>query len=42
VVVDDLFLRKLPQNAGDEFADVLMSRYEKFSILITSNGEIEA
>ena len=28
VVIDDLFLRKLPPNAGDEFADVIMSRYE--------------
>ena len=29
LVIDDLFLRKLPPNAGDELADVLMSRYEK-------------
>jgi hypothetical protein len=31
MVVDDLFLRKLPQTAGDELAEVLMSRDEKFS-----------
>ena len=31
LVIDDLFLRKLPASAGDEFADVLMSRYEKSS-----------
>jgi DNA replication protein DnaC len=37
MIVDDLFLRRLPSNAGDELADVLMSRYEKFSTLITSN-----
>jgi len=37
VVIDDLFLRKLPPNAGDELADVIMSRYEKSSTLITSN-----
>ena len=37
VVIDDLFLRKLPSNAGDELADVIMSRYEKSSTLITSN-----
>ena len=37
LVIDDLFLRKLPPNAGDELADVLMSRYEKFSVVITSN-----
>ena len=41
VVIDDLFLRKLPPNAGDELADVIMSRYEKSSTLITSNREIE-
>ena len=41
VVIDDLFLRKLPANAGDELADVIMSRYEKSSTVITSNREIE-
>ena len=41
LVIDDLFLRKLPSNAGDELADVLMSRYEKLSTIITSNRGIE-
>jgi len=41
LVIDDLFLRKLPTNAGDELADVLMSRYEKLSTVITSNRSIE-
>lgn len=41
LVIDDLFLRKLPANAGDELADVLMSRYEKQSTLITSNRSLE-
>ena len=41
LVIDDLFLRKLPPNAGDELADIIMSRYEKSSTLITSNREIE-
>ena len=41
VVIDDLFLRKLPTHAGDELADVIMSRYEKASTLITSNREID-
>jgi DNA replication protein DnaC len=41
LIIDDLFLRKLPANAGDEMADVLMSRYEKQSTLITSNRSIE-
>ncbi len=29
LLVDDLFLRKLPSHAGDELADVLMARHEK-------------
>ena len=41
LVIDDLFLRKLPPNAGDELADIIMSRYEKSSTLITSNREID-
>lgn len=41
LVIDDLFLRKLPANAGDELADVLMSRYEKLSTMITSNRLID-
>jgi DNA replication protein DnaC len=41
LVIDDLFLRKLPSNAADELADVLMSRYEKKSTLITSNRPVD-
>jgi DNA replication protein DnaC len=41
LVCDDLFLRRLPANAGDELADVLMSRYEKLSTVITSNRGID-
>jgi DNA replication protein DnaC len=41
LVIDDLFLRKLPPNAGDELADVLMSRYEKASTIITSNRTLD-
>ena len=41
LVIDDLFLRRLPAGAGDEFADVLMSRYEKASTIITSNHSLE-
>ncbi|MGH8297179.1 MAG: ATP-binding protein, partial [Steroidobacteraceae bacterium] len=33
--------RKLPSGAGDELADVLMSRYERQSTLVTSNRPIE-
>ena len=41
LVIDDLFLRKLSSGAGDELADVLMSRYEKSSTLVTSNRGVE-
>lgn len=41
LLIDDLFLRRLPASAGDELADVLMSRYEKASTIITSNRVVE-
>lgn len=41
LVIDDLFLRKLPAHAGDELADVLMARYEQASSIITSNRPLE-
>jgi DNA replication protein DnaC len=41
LVIDDLFLRRLPPGAGDEFADVLMGRYEKASTIITSNRGLD-
>lgn len=41
MVIDDLFLRRLPTHAGDELTDVLMSRYEKSSVIITSNRSVD-
>lgn len=41
LVVDDLFLRKLPPTAGEELADVIMSRYERRSMIITSNRPVD-
>jgi DNA replication protein DnaC len=41
LLVDDLFLRKLPAPASDELADVLMARHEKASTMITSNRPLE-
>ena len=41
LLIDDLFLRKLPSQAGDELADVLMARYEKASTILTSNRPLE-
>jgi len=41
LLIDDLFLRRLPAHAGDELADVLLSRYERASTIITSNRPLE-
>lgn len=41
LLIDDLFLRKLPVQAGEELADVLMSRYEKGATMLTSNRPFE-
>ena len=41
LVIDDLFLRRLPAGAGDELADILMSRYEKATTIVTSNRLID-
>lgn len=41
VVVDDLFLRKLPVDAGEDLIEIVMSRYEKTSTVITSNRPVE-
>ena len=41
LLIDDLFLRKLPATAGDELADVLMTRYENAATVITSNRSLE-
>lgn len=41
LVIDDLFIRKVPAAAGDELADVLMSRYEKRSTIVTSNRPLD-
>lgn len=41
LLIDDLFLRRLPASAGDELADVLMSRYERSSTILTSNRVVE-
>ena len=41
LVIDDLFLKVLPKNAGEELVDILMSRYEKRSSIITSNRPID-
>jgi DNA replication protein DnaC len=41
MIIDDLFLRKLPRQAADELQEILMNRYEKKSTIITSNRIID-
>jgi len=41
LAIDDLFLKVLPPNAGEELTDILMSRYEKHSSIITSNRAVD-
>lgn len=41
LIIDDLFLRRMPAGAGDELADILMSRYEKAATIVTSNRIID-
>lgn len=40
LIIDDLFLRKLPATAGEDLAEVLMTRYERASTIVTSNRPI--
>lgn len=42
LIIDDLFLRKLPPNAVEEFQEIIFARYrKKRSILVTSNRVLE-
>jgi DNA replication protein DnaC len=41
LLIDDLFLKRLPAHAGEELADVVMSRYEKATTIITSNRPLD-
>jgi DNA replication protein DnaC len=41
LIVDDLGMRKLPQNAAEELLELCMRRYERHSTIITSNRPVE-
>lgn len=42
LVIDDLFLRKLPQTAGDDLQEIILDRYKyKKSTLVTSNRIVD-
>src|SRR5260370_633235 len=40
-LIHALFLKVLPPYAGEELTDILMSRYEKHSSIITSNRSVD-
>ena len=41
LIIDDLFLRKLPRDAGDDLLEIIMNRYEKKSTILTSNRIVD-
>ena len=41
LIIDDLGMRKLPQNAAEELLELCMRRYERASTIITSNRPVE-
>jgi DNA replication protein DnaC len=41
LIIDDLGMRKLPLIAAEELLEVVMRRYERASILLTSNRPVE-
>ena len=41
LIIDDLFLRPLPDKTGSDLTDILFMRYEKRSTIITSNRPFE-
>ena len=41
LIIDDLGMRKLPQNAAEELLEIIMRRYERASTQVTSNRPVE-
>lgn len=41
LILDELGFKKLPNYSGDDFFEVISKRYEKGSIIITSNKSLE-
>ena len=41
LIIDDFGMRKLPHTAAEELLEIIMRRYERFSILLTSNRPVE-
>jgi DNA replication protein DnaC len=41
LIIDDLGMRKLPVTAAEELLEIVMRRYERTSILLTSNRPVE-
>ncbi len=41
LILDDFGMRKLPHTAAEDLLEIVMPRYERFSILLTSNRPVE-
>jgi DNA replication protein DnaC len=41
LIVDDFGMRKLPHTAAEDLLEIVMRRYERFSMLLTSNRPVE-
>jgi DNA replication protein DnaC len=41
LIIDDLGMRKLGPEAGEELLEIIMRRYERTSTLLTSNRPVE-
>jgi DNA replication protein DnaC len=41
LIIDDLGMKKLPSQAGEELLELIMRRYEKASTILTSNRPVE-
>ena len=41
LIIDELGFRKIPQNGMDDFFEIIRSRYETGSVIITTNRNFE-
>ncbi|TAM74571.1 hypothetical protein EPN44_10870 [bacterium] len=41
LIIDDLWMRKLPGNAAEDLLEIVMRRYERASTILTSNRPLE-
>jgi DNA replication protein DnaC len=41
LIIDDFGMRKLPNTDAEDLLEIIMRRYERFSILLTSNRPVD-